>query len=661
MWDGSSSPASQQTQQLSSPPKILLPEPTATLTSSPSAPRFIPQRLIVEGAGRGRSPTPELSSTTASSPSAAYAGLTLDREGTAEASGTESLGAKDTAGVRKKSLGSVVGRLDRAPSPAAAKRPASDMEGIKSDPPKEDTVMEEDAPNKLTSQPIAISMDENTMSRRKSQGQAVRHRREVSVDMLAHEPGPLSALGSTSDSVANKGETLSSSIYHTPRSGNSSTDSTSGFPDVSTGASSNSSTTNVEIPSVDEQIRQVMQMAEQPPEEGQKGFLIATKWLSRVLSRGSNAVGADKYGKEAREGEIGPVDNSGLNLVLDQTLTGLKDEKGEPYVPLRPALQLGEDYEILPQEAWDLVIHWYGITKGSPVITRYCHNTSTSETVSHLQYELHPPIFTLLKLPDTSEGMTKKMLDEKNASPIKVLASRHELFQNFLRRVKALANVEIVTKVRIWRILGGLGGDAQAGLITPAQSRSNSPAPNAITPVDAGKKLVLDVNTFTELQLGSQRELIDAKDESANEKYNGHSTLDVVGLRQDEVVVLEEQIGGPAGGEWVSDAPARQAKANGVPVSITKNGATTVKDTLKPKNTNSGRTSPTPGTGGMMTRGRAQKNRRTRGMTGLNNLGNTCYMNSALQCIRSIEELTQYFLRESSSLMKSSFKSLTLP
>lgn len=34
------------------------------------------------------------------------------------------------------------------------------------------------------------------------------------------------------------------------------------------------------------------------------------------------------------------------------------------------------------------------------------------------------------------------------------------------------------------------------------------------------------------------------------------------------------------------------------------------------------------------------------GLTGLGNLGNTCYMNSALQCIRSVEELTKYFLSE---------------
>ena len=132
-----------------------------------------------------------------------------------------------------------------------------------------------------------------------------------------------------------------------------------------------------------------------------------------------------------------------------------------------------------------------------------------------------------------------------------------------------------------------------------------------------------------------------------NDNYNGHSNLGFYGLAQDEVIVIEEQIGGPAGGEWVSDSANTHAVGNGVSISVTKNGSTALQNTLKPKANNaSGRTSPAPTTGGMMTRGRAQRNGRVRGTIGLSNLGNTCYMNSALQCVRSVEELTQYFLSE---------------
>ena len=440
-----------------------------------------------------------------------------------------------------------------------------------------------------------------------------RHRRGASVDM--------------------QDDAQSKAPLHTPQSGAS-----------SIGASSIERAPAHDIPPLDDQIQQVMSLVQRDwMQEGVKGFVVACKWLCRVLSRGSDATQSEKYGKEAKQGPIGPVDNTCIWLDTDAAIK-YEDEMGEEYVPMRRYLVMSEDYEVLPQAAWDLIIKWYGKAEGSPIITRYCHNTSTSDVQENLQFEIYPPIFTLLKLPDLTPGLQQRDLKERVSNPVKVLASRHERFQTFLKRAKAQAGIDLKTKVRVWRIMGGLGNAPQDGMITPAQSRSNSPSPSKIMDIDPGNKLVLDVNTFAQLQLGSQRELIEAKDETANANYNGRSTLDFVGLRQSEVIVLEEMIGGPAGGEWVSDASTARAKTNGVPISVTKSGTTIVKDSLKPSAASSRGTSPTPG--GMITRGRQSKTGRSRGTVGLGNLGNTCYMNSALQCVRSVEELTVYFLED---------------
>lgn len=562
-----------------------------------SLPRYIPQHLILEGARKGRSPTPE---TAASSPSGAYAGLTLDSDSGTETGGpNKRRGSLASSGLRGGASTSV-----RSVSPA--KRRASVMAG-------EDVNVGESL-NGIPhgSCPANANIEVGNAPNSKSQG--TRQKRGTSVDMLGQDMDLQSCTSATSS--------LSGEV---------------------SGTSSASSMAAADIPSIDEQISQVQHLAQRDlMREGQKGYVISFKWLGRVLSRGSDPTLAEKYRKEAREGEIGQVDNSGMNLITDPSTYGFKDEAGEPFVPIAPGLNLSEDFEILPQSAWDLIISWYGLAKGSAVITRYCHNTSTSETQENLQYELHPPIFTILKLPNKSEGMTQKHLREKDALPVKLLASRHDKYQNFLKKAKEQAGIDIKTKVRVWRVLGGLGGSKEAGMLTPAASRSTSPSPGAIAFVDPGNRLVLEASDFAELDQGSQRELIEAKDETANDKYNGHSNLDIVGLRQDEVIVLEEMIGGPAGGEWVSDALTAKIKSQsgGVPISVTKSGATT----LKPNAAITGSRASSPAPGGVMTRGRQAKNGRVRGTVGLSNLGNTCYMNSALQCLRSVEELTRYFL-----------------
>ena len=546
--------------------------------------------------------------------------MTLDPEGGGDVSSVESRNLARRRGSlanKEKQIGRTLS--DRSSSPAT-KRPAADMEG------NLDGIADRREPGK------------ESMPRRKSQTQSNRHKREVSVDMLNNESEswadqvPLSTVpesGTTS---------LLDGAYQTPATSTSGSGSSE---QDQSGLFHDSTITSPPTLSIDEQISKVTRLVMAPSVEDQKGYVVSNKWLARVLSRSSDTEEAKKYPKEAAEGPVGPVDNTGINLVVDPTLRDLQDEKGDPYIPMRADLTMDE-FTIFPQEAWNLIINWYGLAPGSAVVTRYCHNTSDNVDSENLQYELYPPIFTILKLPNQSEGLNTSLPSDINSRPVKILASRHEVFKSFLTRAKKLANIDVKVKVRIWKIFGGLGNTTLEGMVTPDPSRANSPAPGLLPVADPGQNLVLDITTFARLELDEQRELVDVKDETANEKYNGRSTIDLVGLRRDEVVVLEEQVQGPGGGEWVSDAVATMT--NGTPGNVKKSGAPAVKGNLLPGNSiASGRSSPAPSTG-VMTRGRAQKNGRIRGTVGLGNLGNTCYMNSALQCLRSVEELAPYFI-----------------
>jgi ubiquitin carboxyl-terminal hydrolase 4/11/15 len=608
-------------------------------TGSSSPPRAIPHHLLIQDNPESRSPTPDVN-TAASSPSAAYAGLTLEgdyRNSEGVGLGFEAKSPTDNTrlSASKSILSSIAGQT-RSASPA--KRTRSDMSDDKGDDGRVP-----DGPS--SSQDQISDLQDVEPDSKHTKLATNRHRREVSIDMLAYERNTPPGNSDQTTTTDESGDANSNnSAYLTPQSGisvpNSSTI-------ISKPVDSSKPTMSVapaeeRLPPIDDQIAQVSKLAQSPLKNGEKGYIISKEWLARVQARGTQTHNGAKLPKELMEGEIGPVDNTGLNMITDPT-NSFKDEAGEPYVPLKPGLQLSDDFEVIPEEAWNLIIKWYGLAEGSPVMTRYCHNTTTSDTAENLQFELHPPVFTILKLPDRTNGLDIQTLREKDLPPVKILASRHEGFQKFLKRAKEAAGIDMKIRVRVWRLLSGLRESSQAGMLTPAQSRSNSPAPNIAAPVDPGSNLVVDVNAFLSLQLGSQRELLEAKDETMNEKYNGRSTLSFVGLNQDDVIILEEQIGGPAGGEWVSGAVAATLNKSSVPISTTKNGFTTI-NTLKPKaNTASGRTSPAPG-GGIMTRGRAQRNGRTKGTVGLGNLGNTCYMNSALQCVRSVEELTMYFL-----------------
>ena len=388
----------------------------------------------------------------------------------------------------------------------------------------------------------------------------------------------------------------------------------------------------VSVPSVDDQVQLVYRELQKELEDGQTGAVISMAWLARVLARSSESEQYGPFDKSVLEGEIGPVDNSQIlpnDGPLDNTLT---DERGRPFIALRKGLRYDHDLQVIPETTFNLITGWYGTAPGQPTFWRYAHDTTPEGSLmQQVQWELYPPIFTLRKLSsDNAVDIKQRIADRKAIAP-RTVASRDELFQSFLKRAKNRLGISMDVKCRLWRVIEVEQAiiatvepePASNSMLSPPASREPSPARTA--PVS----LSIELKEFNDLNEGTQRDMIEAKDQTMNEKYNGKSLrVGTVGLASDQVLIVEPQ-SSPATDTFASDLTRKNKSL--VPRADGANSQAT-----------SGRSSPVPY--GIMTRGRLRGQGRARGTVGLQNLGNTCYMNSALQCVRSVEELTLYFL-----------------
>lgn len=67
-----------------------------------------------------------------------------------------------------------------------------------------------------------------------------------------------------------------------------------------------------ELPSLDDQVKSVMELHVKEYDDAQKLYIISNKWLARVFARTSEGLASGSHEKDALEGPIGPVDNSDI-------------------------------------------------------------------------------------------------------------------------------------------------------------------------------------------------------------------------------------------------------------------------------------------------------------------------------------------------------------
>jgi ubiquitin carboxyl-terminal hydrolase 4/11/15 len=390
-------------------------------------------------------------------------------------------------------------------------------------------------------------------------------------------------------------------------------------------------------PPIDVQIATVTTLceaaAQKQLEEGDTAYLVSKQWLDRVISRGSDAL---KKSKTGPEGEIGPVDNSDIMERI------FKDSLEQEFVQLKDGVGM-DSVQLFPEDAWEMVVAWYGLMPGQRPIIRTAHNTNPDKFgLPNVQYELHPLIFIIHRLWSDDANLISVLIKSKQPDAAVFVFSRSVKYFEFLTHIKKAAGVKPDQKVRIWRLprLQPAAEPTAAFIdaVTPPASPPNSDSGNPSVPQDAWPKLLVDVPTFTQLPRGEGRELVDSPDVSVNKNYNGNSDIYHYGLGESQAIVIDELV---KGNDYVSSYLAKSSQTSNV---ATRSNALIPQSNSQ---TNSGRNSPAPS--GPMTRGRTQRNGRTPGTVGLSNLGNTCYMNSALQCVRSVPELTRYFLSGAAS------------
>ena len=400
---------------------------------------------------------------------------------------------------------------------------------------------------------------------------------------------------------------------------------------------------NPDIPPLDQQVKAIETLvkafAETPVQEGDVAYLVSRQWLGKAQAFG--AGGAKHASKEPVAGSFGPVDNSDIIQAI------FTDATGRQCVKLRPGIG-SEHFELFPKEAWDLLLSWYGLAAGQVPVIRQAHNTAPDAvSLPNIQFEFHPPLFTVHRLwSATSPIPIEQGLKQSNPAPPVIVQGASSPYHGFLKEAKQLAGVPLDRKVRVWRILQTLPttGPATAapasGMKTPPDSppRTSEEEISTVPPLAPGAwpEMLVDVDSFLKLERDVERALVDSDDTTANTNYNGRKSLSLVGLTVDAALVLDETIDKDSHVSTYRGGVAKEKT-----LLATKGSSSSL--AAQTRATTSGRSSPY--LQGPLTRGRAQqKSGRTIGCCGLQNLGNTCYMNSALQCVRSVEELTKYFL-----------------